>query len=327
MQLYVNYRRLNKIMIKNQYPLPLVNKFFDRLGYAKIFTKLDFCDMYHRIHIKKGNKWKTIFKTCYGYFKYLMMPFGLVNAPAIFQNYIHKVLKTLVDTIYMVYLNDIFIYLNNKDKNIKHVKQILQQLCTWGLYAKLSKCIFHTKNVKFLGFIITSGGIMMDFAHIKIIEEWPESEFYRDIQVFLGFANFYRQFIWNYLDTAYPLHAHLARAHRDPTSDGEKKQKRKSKGPTKWDQPWSWSWPDDAQQAFRKLRTVFTQAPLLRHFNPNLPLMVITEASDYAYGSILLQPSGQRDQLHWHLITYCSQKLTGPEVQYDTHDKELLAII
>ena len=144
------------------------------------------------------------------------MPFSLTNAPIIFQSYIYKTLRTLVDTIYVVYLDNILIYLNNKGKYVKHVKQVLQQLYTQGLYTKLLKYIFYTKNVKFLGFIITSRGIIIDPIHVKAIKKWPKPKSYRDIQVFLSFANFYRQFIWNYLDTAYPLHAYLIQAYHDP---------------------------------------------------------------------------------------------------------------
>ena len=162
------------------------------------------------------------------------MPFSLTNTPITFQSYIYKALGTLVDTIYVVYLDNILIYLNNKDKYVKHVKQVLKQLRTWGLYAKLLKYIFYTKNVKFLGFIITPRGIIIDPTYVKAIKEQPKPKSYRDIQVFLSFANFYRRFIQNYLDIAYPLYAYLVQAYRDLTLDREKKQKRKLKGPTKW---------------------------------------------------------------------------------------------
>ena len=189
--LYVNYRRLNKITIKNQYPLLLVSELFNRLSYIKIFIKLDLYNIYYRIYIKKGDKQKTAFKTRYSYFKYLVIPFSLTNAPITFQSYIYKALGTLVDTIYIVYLDNILIYLNNKDKHIKYVKQVLQQLRAQGLYTKLLKYIFYTKNVKFLGFIITPRGIIIDPTHVKAIKEQPKPKSYRDIQVFLSFTNFY----------------------------------------------------------------------------------------------------------------------------------------
>ena len=224
------------------------------------------------------------------------MPFSLTNAPITFQSYIYKALGTLVDTIYIVYLDNILIYLNNEDKHVKHVKyvkQVLQQLRAQGLYAKLLKYIFYTKNVKFLGFIITPRGIIIDLNRVKAIKEWPKPKSYRDIQVFLSFANFYRRFIQNYLDTIYSLYVYLIQAYRDPILDREKKQKRKLKGPTKWHQPQSQ--PNNAQQAFCRLYAAFIQAPLLYYFNPVLPLILITNAFNYAYSGILLQPLGQGD--------------------------------
>ena len=128
MYLYINYRCLNKIIIKNQYPLLLVSKLFNRLGYIKIFTKLDLRNVYHRLYIKKGDKWKTVFKTRYSHFKYLVMLFGLFNAPVTFQSYINKALGNLVDTICIIYLNNILIYLKDKSKYIKHIKQVLKRL-------------------------------------------------------------------------------------------------------------------------------------------------------------------------------------------------------
>ena len=122
MRLYINYRYLNKITIKNQYPLLLVSELLDRLSYIKIFTKLDFYNAYHRLYIKKGDKWKTAFKIYYSHFKHLVLLFSLSNAPITFQNYINKALGNLVNTIYIIYLDDIFIYLKNKSKHIKHIK-------------------------------------------------------------------------------------------------------------------------------------------------------------------------------------------------------------
>jgi len=113
-------------MIKNWYPLLLVSELFNRLSYTKIFTKLDLRNIYYRIYIKKGDEWKTAFKTCYSHFKYLVMPFSLTNALITFQSYIHKALRILVDTICVVYLDNILIYLNNKDKYVEYVKQVLQ---------------------------------------------------------------------------------------------------------------------------------------------------------------------------------------------------------
>ena len=161
-RLYVNYRRLNKITIKNWYLLPLVGELLNRLSYSKIFIKLDLRNIYYRLYIKKGDKQKTVFKIRYGYFKYLVLPFSLSNAPTTFQSYINKALENLVDTIYIVYLDNILIYLKNKSKYIKYVEQVLERLRAQGLYVKLSKYSFYTKLVKFLSHFITPKGIIID---------------------------------------------------------------------------------------------------------------------------------------------------------------------
>ena len=163
MWLYINYRCLNKITIKNWYPLLLVSELLNRFSHVKIFTKLDFYNAYYRLYIKKGDKQKTAFKTRYSYFKYLVLPFGLFNTPIIFQSYINKALGNLVDTICVVYLNNIFIYLKDKSKYVKYVKQVLKRLCVQGLYTKLFKYSFYTKLIKFLNYFITPKGVIIDF--------------------------------------------------------------------------------------------------------------------------------------------------------------------
>jgi hypothetical protein len=162
MQLCIDYRGLNRATIKNRYPLPLVSELLDRSSHAKIFTKLDLHDVYYRLRIKKGNEWKTVFKTCYGHFKYLVIPFGLANTPTTFQGYIHRALGNLLDTIYIMYLDDIPIYSRDESKHVEYVKAVLHRLQEAGLYAKPSKYSFYTKHIEFLGFIITPNGIVID---------------------------------------------------------------------------------------------------------------------------------------------------------------------
>jgi hypothetical protein len=170
-RLCVDYRGLNKVTIKNRYPLPLISELLDRLGHAKVFTKLDLRDAYHRLRIKEGDEWKTAFKTRYGLFEYMVMPFGLANAPATFQAYIHKALGHLVDSICIVYLDDILIYSKDEKEHEHHVKMVLQKLRDYALYAKPSKCTFHTKEVEFLGFVVNTNGVTMDENRVRSIRE------------------------------------------------------------------------------------------------------------------------------------------------------------
>jgi transposase InsO family protein len=305
LRLCVDYRGLNKITRKNRYPLPLISETLDRLSGAKIFTKLDLKDAYHRIRIREGDEWKTAFRTRYGHFEYLVMPFGLTNAPATFQSYINQALSGLVDIFCVVYLDDILIYSQTREEHTLHVRRVLERLKKWSLYANPKKCVFYTDRVEFLGFIVSREGVAMDPSRVSAISEWPIPKSYHDVQVFLGFANFYRRFIENYSKLAGPLTSLLK---------GSKKGRKT--GP--------FEWTDNAQHAFHCLRTAFTTAPILRHFEPELPIRVETDASKFAAAAILSQ---LHDPGNWHPVAFWSRKLTSAEAGYPTYDQELLAIV
>ena len=251
--LCVDYRGLNKITVKNRHPLPLISKTLDHLTGAKVFTKLDLKNAYHHIRIRKGDEWKTAFCTRYGHFEYLVMPFGLTNAPATFQAYINKLLTGLMDKFCVVYLDNILIYSDCQSEHLDHVKQVLERLRRFGLYASLKKCDFFTTKVKFLGFMVSTNGVAMDQRRVAAIQEWPKPKSYHEVQVFLGFVNFYQRFIHHYSQIAGPLTGLLKGS-----------QKRVKSRP--------FEWPEAADQAFRRLTDAFLQAPLLRHFDPQLSI-------------------------------------------------------
>jgi transposase InsO family protein len=307
LRLCVDYRGLNKVTVKNRHPLPLISEILDRLAGARWFTKLDLKNAYHRIRIRRGDEWKTAFRTRYGHYEYLVMPFGLANAPATFQAYINKALGGLVDTICIVYLDDILIYSRGEtpDQHWRDVAEILRQLRKNGLYVNLKKCKFAATEVEFLGYIISRDGVAMDPRRVDTIAEWPEPTSYHDLQVFLGFANFYRRFIHRYSHLAAPMNALL-------------------KGSVNGKKTGPFIWPADAAKAFRTLRETFTKGPLLVHFNPTATTRVETDASQYAISANLVQLS---EQGQWHPVAFWSRKLTDAERNYDTHDKELLPIV
>jgi reverse transcriptase-like protein len=209
LRLCVDYRGLNKVTVKNRYPLPLISEIMDRVNGAKWLSKFDLKDAYHRIRIKPGDEWKTAFRTRYGHFEYLVVPFGLTNAPAAFQAYINHVLRGLVDDFCIVYLDDILIFSKTEEERTDHLRQICERLRQAELYAKLPKCQFYKKEMEFLGFIITPEGIKMDPQRVQTIQEWKDypPKSYRDVQVLLGFCNFYRRFIRGYAKLARPLTA------------------------------------------------------------------------------------------------------------------------
>jgi hypothetical protein len=310
LRLCVDYRGLNKVTIKNRHPLPLIDETLDRLVGARIFTKLDLKDAYHRIRIREGHEWKTAFRTRYGHFEYLVMPFGLANAPATFQAYINTSLAGMLDDFVVVYLDDILIYSRDPAQHQDHVRQVLSRLRKHKLYAKLSKCEFSVDRVEFLGFQVGVNGVEADPERVRSIVEWPEPQSFREVQVFLGFANFYRRFVHRY--------SHVASGLTDLLVGMENGRK-----------TGSFYFTEEARKSFESLKAAFTTAPVLIHFDPSKKIRVETDASKFAIaGSISQQfDAGDGTKQHWHPVAFWSRKLTGAERNYSTHDGELLAIV
>lgn len=300
LRLCVDYRALNQITRKNRAPLPLIHEILDRLKGAKVYTKLDLKDAYHRIRIREGDEWKTAFRCRYGHFEYQVMPFGLTNAPATFQSHINQVLRGLVDYTCIVYLDDILIYSSDPAEHQEHVRQVLDKLMEHGLYANLQKCEFHTDTVSYLGFVISPKGIHMERSRIEAVEAWPIPRNVTEILSFLGFTNFYRRFIKGYSKIVAPL-TNMTRG--------------KNKG--------NFLLGRDEKAAFEQLKQKFLEAPVLAHFDPEAKLRIETDASNFAIGAILSQLQGDS----WHPVAYLSRKLNGPEQNYATPDAEMLAIV
>ena len=206
LRLCVDYRRLNENTIRDSYPLPLITELFDRLREAKYFTKLDLKSAYNLVRIREGDEYKTAFRTRYGHFEYLVMPFGLKNAPATFQHFINDVLGEYLDEFAFAYIDDILIYSETLEEHRTHVKKILKKLQESGLYAKLSKCEFEVQKTTFLGHIISDKGISMDPDKVKSILEWPVPTTVKEVQSFVGLCNYYRRFIPNFAKITKPLH-------------------------------------------------------------------------------------------------------------------------
>jgi transposase InsO family protein len=318
MRLCVDYRGLNAVTIKNRCPLPLIQESLDRLGRAKVFSKMDLRDAYHRIRIQKGDEWKTAFRTRYGHFEYLVVPFGLTNAPAIFQSHINRVLSDLLDICCIVYLDDILIFSENEEDHIKHVKMVLGRLREHKLYAKPSKCSFHKTEVNFLGYVVTQDGVKMEADRVATVQDWPTPTTVREVRVFLGFANYYRRFIKGYSRIANALNQVTVR--RPGSATGGQAQRKEESVPIELSK--------EAQDSFVALKAAFSEGPVLRHFDPKKPTRLETDASGYAISGIISQQHPDPSQrLQWHPVAFYSRKMAAAEQNYDTHDQELLAII
>ena len=195
LRLCVDYRGLNRISKKDRYPLPLISDLLATAGKARIYTTLDLRHAYHLVRIAEGDEWKTAFRTRYGSFEWLVMPFGLTNAPASFQRFMNDIFSDMLDVHVIIYLDDILVYSDDPKEHKKHVREVLRQN---RLYCKPEKCHFNKDTVNYLGFILSKDGLKMDSSKIQTIQDWPEPRKVKDIQSFLGFANFYRRFISNY---------------------------------------------------------------------------------------------------------------------------------
>ena len=304
LRICIDYRALNALTIKNRNAPPLIRETMAKLCAAKVFTKFDIIAAFNEIRMATGDEEKTAFLTRYGLYEYTVMPFGLCNAPSTFQAFINDVLREYLDVFCSAYLDDILIYSDNREEHVDHVKMVLEKLKQAGMYLDINKCQFHVQEVKYLGVLITTDGLKMDPRKVDTIVNWKPARCVKDVQAFLGFANFYRRFIQGYSKIAAPLTT-LTRKDRKAFMF-----------------PWSKDGPEE--RAFDELKKAFTSAPILAHFDPQRETWLETDASDYVAAAVLSQ-KGEDGGLH--PVAFLSKKMTPQECNYEIYDKELLAIV
>src|SRR6185312_9765611 len=260
----VDYRPLNAVTIKNKYPLPRIDVLFDQLAGARVFSKLDLCSGYHQIKIRPCDILKTAFPTRYGLYEYLVMSFGLTNAPAYFMYLMNSVFLPKLDKFVVVFIDDILIYSKNEKEHEQHLRIVLQCLCDHQLYAKFSKCEFWLNNVKFLGHNISSEGISVDPSKVQEVMDWKPLTSVHQIRSFLGLAGYYRRFIPDLSSIAKPMTELL-------TKDVKFK------------------WDEKCDEAFHTLRAHLTTTPVLAQPDNNKPYDVYCDASGTGLGCVLMQ--------------------------------------
>ena len=216
-----------------------------------------------------------------------------------FQYFMNDILREHLDIICVGILNDVIIFSATPAEHVQHVRTILAILRKHKLYAKIQKCEFDREEMTFVGFQVSKSGIGMDPAKVAAILEWPTPTSVKEVQSFLGFANFYRKFILHYSSLTTPLTSLTRKGVR-------------------------FTWSPAADAAFKQLQQSFTSAPVLQHFQPELPLTIEADASDFALGCILSQTSPASDL---HLVCFYSRKFTPAELNYPIYDKELLAVV
>jgi len=262
-RLCVDYRLLNAVTIKNKYPLPRIDILFDQLFGAKVFSKIDLRSGYHQIKIGAEDIPKTAFSTRYGLYEYLVMSFGLMNAPAHFMYLMNSVFMPELDKFVVVFIDDILIYSKNEEEHVEHLRIVLQRLREHKLYAKFSKCDFWLKEVQFLGHIIFEAGISVDLNKIQDVLNWKTPESISEIRSFLGLAGYYRRFV--------PEFSKIARPMTELFKKGVK-----------------FVWDDKYEQAFQTLRNLLTLAPVLTQPDITRPFDVYCDASGTSFGCALI---------------------------------------
>ncbi|KAL4025729.1 hypothetical protein IC575_014134 [Cucumis melo] len=198
MRLCIDYRELNKVTVKNRYPLPRIDDLFDQLQGATVFSKIDLRSGYHQLRIKDEDVPKTAFRSRYGHYEFIVMSFGLTNAPAVFMDLMNRVFREFLDTFVIVFIDDILIYSKTEAEHEKHLRIVLQTLRDNKLYAKFSKCEFWLKQVSFLGHVVSKAGVSVDPAKIEAVTGWTRPSTVSEVRSFLGLAGYYRRFVENF---------------------------------------------------------------------------------------------------------------------------------
>ncbi|GKC79115.1 putative reverse transcriptase domain-containing protein [Tanacetum coccineum] len=281
----IDYRELNKLTIKNHYPLPRINDLFDQLQGSSVYSKIDLRSGYHQLRVRDEDIPKTAFRMRYGHYEFQLMPFGLSNAPAVFMDLMNCVCKPYLDKFVIVFIYDILIYSCNKEEHANHLRIILELLKKEKLYAKFSKCDFWISIVQFLGHVIDSQGIHIDPAKIEAIKNWTSPTTPTEVRQFLGLFGYYQRFIKDFSKITKSL------------TELTQKNKKYIQG-------------EDQESACQLLKQKLCEAPILALPEGNDNFVLYCDASHQGLGAVLMQ----REKV----IAYASRQLKPNEENYTT---------
>ena len=294
LRMCMDYRSLNKITIKKKYPLPLISDLLDQLQGARYFSRIDLRSGYHQIRVAMEDIEKTAFRTRYGSFEWLVMSFGLTGAPGTFCRLGNEIFRDYLDKFLIIYIDDLLIFSKTFEEHKQHVTNVLQRLQERLLYAKRKKCEFSMEELEFLIFRIGREGFKMDPTKVKAVQDWPRPTKVLEVQQFIGFVQYVRRFIKNFSQIATPL-TNLIKGSQ------------------------TFCWSEREQHAFDQLKKAVCVQPVLQLPDFSKPFEIHTDASDFAYGAVLMQDG--------HPIAYESKKFSAIESRWPTHEKEMLAIV
>ncbi|KAJ9563965.1 hypothetical protein OSB04_009125 [Centaurea solstitialis] len=288
MRMCVDSRAINNITVKYRYPIPRLDDMLDELHGANLFSKIDLRSGYHQIRMREGDEWKTAFKTKGGLYEWLVMPFGLSNAPSTFMRLMNEVLRPFLGDFVVVYFDDILVYSKGAEEHTQHLRRVFEVLRSQKLYGKLEKCEFFSPKVTFLGYVVSKDGISVDESKVAAIKSWPVPSSATEVRSFHGLASFYRRFVKNFSTIVAPL--------SECTKQG------------------SFEWTQSTQNAFEKIKECLCTSPILALPDFNQLFEVECDAR-----VVLVQNKRP--------IAYFSEKLNDSKKNYSTYDKEFYAIV
>ncbi|XP_058008100.1 uncharacterized protein LOC131182808 [Hevea brasiliensis] len=292
-RLCVDYRELNARTIKDKFPIPIIEELLDELGGAQFFTKLDLLAGYYQVAMYPPDIEKTAFRTHHGHFEFLVMPFGLSNAPSTFQSLMNEVFRDYLRKFVLVFFDDILVFSSSWAEHLQHLRQVFQQLAAHKLVLKKPKCSFAQLQVSYLGHIISQVGVQVDNSKISAITDWPQPTTPRGLRGFLGLTGYYRKFVYNYGSIAAPLTALLKKN--------------------------SFQWTAAATQAFESLKKALTSTPILVLPNFDLLFVIECDASDTGIGAVLLQNNKP--------VAFFSRAMAVRHISLPAYEKELIGLV
>ncbi|GBG73683.1 hypothetical protein CBR_g17025 [Chara braunii] len=269
LRMCIDYRGLNAITVKNREPLPRIDDLLDRVQGCRYFSKMDLKSGYHQIAIRPEDQHKTTFQTRYGLHEFVVMPFGMCNAPGTFQHAMNRIFHDYLDKFVIVYLDDILIFSKIVEEHVAHLDKVLSLLRQHKFKINGEKCEFGRTRVLYLGHEISAEGLKPDDAKVASIRDWPRPQSVTEMRSFLGMTGYYRTFVKNYSVVAAPL-TDLTRLDT------------------------LWEWTDECEAAFRHLKHALTHYEVLKLPDPDNPFIVTTDASQYGIGAVLAQQEGAK---------------------------------
>lgn len=295
----IDFRRLNAITVKDKYPLPLVEDQIDRLGDHKYFIGLDLASGYYQVPMAADSVARTTFVTPEGHYEFLRMPFGLANAPAVFQRLINNVLGKLRNTIAFPYIDDIIIPCPNISEGLDRLRSVLEVLREHSLTLKLSKCIFFTRSIEYLGREISVEGERPGNRKVQAVQEMRPPAAVKQVRQFLGLSGYFRKHIKDYARKVEPM-TRLLRANE-------------------W-----WHWDPDQQKSFEDIQQALVTRPVLAIYDPTRATELHTDASGLGFGAVLFQ----KDELgKQRVVAYYSKQTTVDQRHYHSYELETLAVV